>query len=202
MHTEGHGENSIKMNPRVGILLPGNIIFASMISILRATTEDHRTIAELGRIAVELAHRESAPEQTLKEYMDGHYSYDAIKEELSDPANIYHIISYHGKPAGFSKIVLDSDHPNINRKNATKLDRIYLLPEFFGMKLGYELLQFNIEYSKANGQSGIWLFTWVGNERAVKFYLRAGFKIVGSHLFKVTEKHYNENHHMLMELED
>jgi diamine N-acetyltransferase len=78
------------------------------------------------------------------------------------------------------------------------LDRIYLLKEAYGLKLGLKLLNFNIELSKNNNQSGIWLYAWIGNERAVNFYLRAGFKIIGSHNYYVNETHYDVSHHMLL----
>lgn len=100
---------------------------------------------------------------------------------------------------GFSKIILNATHPNIACENATKLDRIYLLKEFQGMKLGFKLLQFNIELAKNNHQSGIWLFTWVGNKKAIEFYLKAGFKIIGSHDFFVTKTRSNPNHHKLLD---
>ena len=44
----------------------------------------------------------------------------------------------------------------------------------------------------------MWLFTWVDNKRAVNFYLKTGFKIVGSHKFKVTDTHYNQHHQMYL----
>ena len=62
---------------------------------------------------------------------------------------------------GFSKIILNAKHPNIVTENVTKLDRIYLLKEFYGLKIGLELLNFNIELSRNNNQSGIWLYTWI-----------------------------------------
>ncbi len=69
--------------------------------------------------------------------MDKHYNDDAIKKELDDQNNIYHIISYNVRPAGFSKIVLNAKEPAIAAENVTKLDRIYLLKEYFGLKLGF-----------------------------------------------------------------
>jgi ribosomal protein S18 acetylase RimI-like enzyme len=45
----------------------------------------------------------------------------------------------------------------------------------------------------------MWLYTWTGNERAVSFYLKAGFKIIGSHNFKISATHSNPNHRMLLE---
>ena len=68
--------------------------------------------------------------------------------------------------------------------------------EFFGKKLGLKLLDVITQYSKEHNQSGIWLFTWIGNERAIDFYKKAGFEIIGSHEFKVSETHYNPNHQM------
>jgi hypothetical protein len=108
-----------------------------MINIQKATTPDYKIIARIGRIAVEEAHRESCSEQDMNDFLGTYYNDDAIKAELSDPCNIYHLLTYNGHPAGFSKIVLNAAHPNIVTPAATKLDRIYLLDQYFGQKLGY-----------------------------------------------------------------
>jgi diamine N-acetyltransferase len=171
-----------------------------MISIIRATMEDHRPIVAIGKVAVEEAHRDSTSAENLNQYLEKNYNDNAIREELDDPNNIYHIVSYNGEPVGFSKIILNTKEPGIEAENITKLDRIYLLKEFYGLKLGLELLNFNIAVAKNNNQSGIWLYTWTGNKRAIDFYLKAGFIIAGSHKFYVTETHYNLNHLMFLEL--
>jgi ribosomal protein S18 acetylase RimI-like enzyme len=170
-----------------------------MISITRATENDYEVIVNIGNISVGEAHRDSCSEKDMNEYLENHYNDIAIKAELNDAKNVYHILTYNGKPVGFSKIVFNAEHPNIDQKNVTMLDRIYLLKEFQDLKLGFELLKFNIELSKINHQSGIWLFTWIGNTRAVNFYLKAGFKIIGAGMFKVSETHYNENHQMFLD---
>jgi diamine N-acetyltransferase len=171
-----------------------------MISVKKATEEDYQSIVAIGKVAVEEAHRNSTSAENLHVYLEKHYNDDAIREELTDPENIYHIISYNGKPVGFSKIILNAKEPGINAANVTKLDRIYLLKEFYGLKLGLELLNFNIGVAGKNKQSGIWLYTWTGNKRAIDFYLKTGFTIIGSHKFYVTETYYNLNHLMFLEL--
>lgn len=170
-----------------------------MITITRGTEKDFKSIVDIGNISVGEAHRDSCSAEDMQEYLETHYNDTAIQEELSNLNNVYHVINYNGKAIGFSKIVLNAAHPNIAQKNVTKLDRIYLLKEFQELKLGYELLKFNIEFSKKNNQSGMWLFTWIGNTKAVNFYLKTGFKIIGSHMFKVSESHYNENHQMFLD---
>ena len=173
-----------------------------MISIKRATEKDYKSIVQIGNISVWEAHRDSCSAKDMKEYLEKNYNDITIKEELNNSNNLYHTLNYNGRPVGFSKIVLNTGQPNIAQENVTKLDRIYLLKEFQELKLGFELLKFNIELSKKNNQSGIWLFTWIGNTRAVNFYLKAGFKIIGSHMFKVSETHSNENHEMFLDLSE
>lgn len=172
-----------------------------MISILKANLEHAQIISEIGRISVEEAHRDSCPTEDLSQYLEKNYNVEIIQDELNDEKNMYHLIYSDGEAAGFSKIILNSIHSNIQQTNITKLDRIYLLNKFFNRKLGFELLQFNIELSKKNNQFGIWLFTWVGNERAIKFYQKNGFEIIGAHNFQVTESHYNQNYQMFLALD-
>jgi GNAT superfamily N-acetyltransferase len=169
-----------------------------MISFIRAAAHDSETIVNIGLVSVKEAHLGSCPEEILDEYLSNHYNNDTIKKELAEPQNIYHIITYNNQPAGFSKIIFNAPHAAINRTNTTKLDRIYLLKEFQGAKLGYELLKYNIALAKSHGQSGIWLFTWVGNKKAVIFYTKAGFTTIGNHNFHVAQEYYNANYHMLL----
>lgn len=168
--------------------------------IRRATEDDSKVIADIGRAAVEESHRDSCPVADMNYFLDTHYNEAAIKDELNDPANIYHLILYNGQTAGFSKIILNAAHARIPHNNVSKLDRIYLDKDFYDLKLGYRLLQHNIDLSKESGQHGMWLFTWVGNQRAVSFYKKNDFTVIGDHKFKVSDTHYNEHHQMWLQL--
>ena len=170
-----------------------------MISVIKATERDSHSIADIGKISIAESHGDSCTVEEMNEYLERNYNSDAIKKELNDINNIYHIINYNDKPVGFSKIILSAKHPNIFTENVTKLDRIYLLKEFYGLKLGLALLNYNIELSRSNNQSGIWLYTWIGNNRAINFYLRAGFTIIGSHKFYVTKTHYDLSHQLFLD---
>lgn len=169
-----------------------------MISITQATKKDIHSIIHIGKLSIVASHRESCSADDMNEYLENNYNPNAIKQELTDNRNIYHIINYQDEPIGFSKIVFNAKHPNIEAKNITKLDRIYLLEGYYGLKLGLALLNFTIELSKRNKQSGMWLYTWIGNSRAINFYQKAGFTIVGKHSFYVTKTHYDESHQMFL----
>ena len=169
-----------------------------MISVIKATERDYNSIVSIGKISIAESHRGSCSAEDMNEFLERNYNSDAIKEELNDIKNIYYLVNYNDKPAGFSKIILNAKHPNIAAENVTKLDRIYLLREFYGLKLGLELLNFNIELSRNNDQSGMWLYTWIGNNRAIDFYLKAGFTNIGSHKFYVNETHYDLCHQLFL----
>jgi diamine N-acetyltransferase len=95
---------------------------------------------------------------------------------------------------------LNSPHPNIEPQHITKLERLYLLKDFYKQQAGLALFNFNVAIAKANNQAGIWLFVWKENERAVNFYLKSGFEIIGSHDFKISATHSNPNHQMFLKL--
>lgn len=169
-----------------------------MVTIVKANKDDAALLADIGCKTFIESHGHSAPAADIDAYVAAKYTSTILQQELSDPGNIYHIL-YHGQQAaGYSKIILNSPHPDIPEPNITKLERIYLLKEFYQLKLGYQLLQFNIDLSKKNNQAGIWLYVWKKNHRAVNFYLKTGFQITGSYDFKLSDTHSNPNHRMLL----
>jgi ribosomal protein S18 acetylase RimI-like enzyme len=171
-----------------------------MTRIVKATTEDANLLANIGRTSWVEAHGRSASADHIDYYVAKKYTEGAILEELKKTSNWYSLIYSDERPAGYSNIIFNATDPNITAPHVAELDRLYLLREFYDRKLGWELLQFNIELAKKNAQNGIWLYVWKGNERAIAFYSKAGFNIVGSHDFQISDSHSNPNHQMLLML--
>jgi ribosomal protein S18 acetylase RimI-like enzyme len=170
-----------------------------MTSIVKATENDLQLLSDIAKTSFIESHGMSASPDDIKMYVDEKYNAGVFRTELSNPENIYRIIYNEKKPAGYSKLMFNVEHPDIEKKNVSKLERIYLLKKFYDLKLGSQLFNFNVELSKRNDQSGMWLFVWKENQRAVNFYTKAGFRIIGSHDFKLTETHSNPNHQMFLE---
>jgi len=169
-----------------------------MTSIIKAKKENAQLLSEIAKFSFIESHGNSAKSEDIDLYVTEKYSDKVFKEELSDPKNIYHIIYYNDHPAGYSKIIFDTPYPGSPIKNITKLERLYLLKEFYNLKLGSALFQLNIDLSKRNDQIGTWLFVWKENQRAVNFYTKNGFMVIGSRDFKISETHSNPNHLMFL----
>jgi len=169
-----------------------------MATIVRATLSDIELLTQIGKKSFLEAHGKSASEENINEYVSKNFTNKAFEEALKDSNNIFYIIYFNGKAVGYSKIIFNSQHPNIPIKNITKLERLYLLQEFHSLKLGLELFNYNLNESVKHQQSGIWLFVWTENHKAINFYKKNGFKIVGQYDFQITATHSNPNHQMLL----
>ncbi|MFY0629170.1 MAG: GNAT family N-acetyltransferase [Flavobacteriaceae bacterium] len=166
--------------------------------ICKATLANAKTLNSLSTRAFLPAHGHSAPQKDIDNYITVNFSEENFIKELSNPKNEYHLIYYKDKPVGFSKIVFNLQNEYLDATNVTYMSRLYLLKEYYGFNLGKELFDFNVSLSKKNNQQGIWLAVWVENSRAISFYKKMGFNIIGSYDFKISETHSNPNHIMYL----
>ena len=169
-----------------------------MYTIIKATLKDAQLLSIIGKEAFLVAHGHSAPKKDIDNYVNQNFNEENFKKELSDVKNEYYLIYSDAKIAGYSKVILNSKNENISSENITLLSRLYLLEAFYGLNLGKELFNFNVNLSKENNQKGIWLAVWVENQRAISFYEKRGFVKVGKFDFKISETHYNPNHIMYL----
>jgi ribosomal protein S18 acetylase RimI-like enzyme len=166
--------------------------------IIRAGIEYAKGLSQVGAETFIDSHKDSAPPHEIERYVKERYSIETIRKELSDPGNIYHILERDNKIIGFSKMVLNSAHVAVTLPNTSKMDQVYLLNSFHGLKLGALLLKHNIEFSKSHGQKGMWLIVWVGNKQAITFYEKFGFHIIVQGDFQLTNTHTSPCYIMLL----
>ena len=166
--------------------------------ITKPSLADLPILTEMARKTLWESHGHSAAVEDMESYLNGKVTQEALLAELLDERNSFYWIHHEGRLAGYSKIMLDCPLEIIPAKNVTKLERLYLLQDFHGLKLGQELFEHNIQLSKAANQAGMYLYVWKGNHRAIAFYLKNGFKIIGEGLFKLSERHSNPNHIMFL----
>lgn len=169
-----------------------------MIRIDEANPSHASIITNVARQSFLESHSHSAPPADIEYYVQLKLTESVITDELTESANLFHVIYFDEKPVGFSKIVLNSSIVEVTEPNVTKLERIYLLEEYHGHRLGLKLLENCAAISRDTKQVGMWLYTWIENDRAIRFYQRFGFEIIGQADFKLSENHSNPNHLMYL----
>lgn len=173
-----------------------------MVDIQKPSLTDLPQLAELASMALWESHGHSAAFEDMNLYIRTKLSEEALRAELLDERNIFRWIRHEGRPAGYSKIIFDSPHDLVPALNVTKMERLYFLQEFHGLGLAQQLFAHSLDMAKQANQAGVWLNVWKPNHRAVAFYQKMGFEIVGESLFKISETHYNPNHVMYLEIGD
>ncbi len=131
-------------------------------------------------------------------YIANNFKESDFIKELETVENQYYLLEYENKTAGYSKIIFNKTCKDVNAKNITYMSRLYLLEEFYGLGLGKKLFDFNVLLCKKNNQAGIWLNVWVENKKAIQFYEKVGFKIIGEIDFQISKTHSNPNHVMYL----
>ena len=170
-----------------------------MFKIQKPTIQDAKLLSKLSKEAFLVSHGHSAPKKDIETYVTNNFSIENFVIELENTENEYYVIYYKDKIAGFSKVIFNSKNECLKDLNITKMSRLYLLEEFYGLDLGTKLFNFNVSLAKENKQAGIWLAVWVENKRAIAFYKKMGFKDVGNFDFKISETHSNPNHILYLE---
>lgn len=162
-----------------------------MVSFYRMTPADAALLAKIGGISLLESHGHSAPAEIMQQYVANSFSEEACRAELADDNNIFTAVVYQNEPVGYSKIILRTPHPLVDLHPVTKLERLYLLKEYYGHRLGHQLLEEAINFSESSGDKGMWLDVWQENHRAIRFYQKQGFETVGEDRFVLTETRTN-----------
>ena len=106
-----------------------------MIEIRKATATDAIHIALLGRITYTESHGHYINEkEDLLQFYNEYYSVSRIREEINDVKNIFWIVFLDELPIAFAKLSLDISFPKFSEIKSCKLQRLYILNDFIGLK--------------------------------------------------------------------
>jgi diamine N-acetyltransferase len=173
-----------------------------MIKIRLAHTSDAQLIALLGRITFIQSHSQYIKnDKDVKDFCDASFLVSKIKKELANENILFWIILYDELPVGFAKVILHKKNEFIKAKNVCQLDKIYILNDFLGMKLGNTLHSTIINHVKQLKFDAIWLVTYIYNYNAIQFYESREYQKVGAIDFIVAEKGY-KNHILMKNLNE
>lgn len=121
--------------------------------------------------------------EDMNQYLSGSFNEERLTSELSNPESEFYFAEVGGRPAGYLKVNFGEAQTDIRDKNALELERIYVLKEFLGKRVGQILLDKTLQRAREAGLDYVWLGVWEHNHRAKKFYSKNGFVEFGRHDF-------------------
>jgi diamine N-acetyltransferase len=112
----------------------------------------------------------------LEYYINKVFGIDTLKTELSDNNIEYYVAFINQEPVAFMKINLCSNLPNLDMKKGIELDKVYILPQFKGKKIGKQLLDLAFNIANRDKKEIFWLSVIDTNQEAISFYEKIGFQ--------------------------
>lgn len=124
-------------------------------------------------------------EEDLAEYLEKAYNQKQLIDEIKRTNSGFYFIYADQKIAGYLKLNINDAQMEEIVDNALEVERIYVLQQYQGLKLGKQLMEFAMQRAKVLNKAGIWLGVWEKNEKALRFYQHYGFQKISEHVFQL-----------------
>lgn len=151
--------------------------------IREAKLEDTAQISAFGARTFEQAFGSQNTKEDMEEYVSLNFSEARIRSQLLDRSSIFLLAYEDDILVGYSMLQYGEAPESVSGKNQIELVRIYVDRSLIGGGYGSKLMEACIKKASEGGHDVIWLGVWEENESAIEFYMKWGFKKVGSKEF-------------------
>lgn len=155
------------------------------VEISKITIDKVLQLQEIGRQTFYETFSEGNTEENMKSYLENSFSIDKITSELNDENAEFYFAKIGEKIIGYLKLNFGQSQTELKDDKALEIERIYVLKEFHGKKVGQILYDKAIEIAKQKKSDYVWLGVWEENPRAINFYKKNGFIEFEKHIFKL-----------------
>ena len=156
-----------------------------MITILKASFSDVKTLQEISKSTFQEAFAESNTASDMQQYLSLNFSLDKLNAELSEAESQFFIAWDADEAVGYLKVNTGQAQTDLKEMHSLEIERIYVLNAYYGKKVGQLLYEYAVEVAVKLGKTSIWLGVWEKNPRAIRFYEKNGFIAFDSHVFQM-----------------
>lgn len=155
------------------------------ILLRKVTLNDIDQLQKIGRQTFFDTFAESNTEENMKEYLDNRFSTEKLHSELSNTNSEFYFALEEDTVIGYLKLNFGESQTELKDDKALEIERIYVLKEFHGKKVGQLLYDKAIQVATETRTDYVWLGVWEENSRAIAFYKKNGFVEFDKHIFRL-----------------
>ncbi|MFC5683007.1 GNAT family N-acetyltransferase [Flavobacterium sp. MAHUQ-51] len=155
------------------------------IEIKKVTVTEIEQLQKIGTQTFLETFAEMNSEENMKQYLEDKFSINKLTSELSNPNSEFYFAILNKEPLGYLKVNFAKAQTELKDENGLEIERIYVLKEFHGAKIGQLLYNQALQIAKIHNLNYLWLGVWEENHRALNFYKKNGFIEFDKHLFKL-----------------
>lgn len=151
----------------------------------RVTTNDIPVLQEISRKTFYETFAANNTPENMTKYLDEGFSVEKLTEELSNEHSQFYFALLGDEVIGYLKLNLGGAQTELRQADSLEIERIYVLQEHHGRKVGQVLYEKAMEVAAQNKVNYVWLGVWEENRRAIGFYTKNGFTAFDQHIFKL-----------------
>ncbi|HEX2534323.1 MAG TPA: GNAT family N-acetyltransferase [Chitinophagaceae bacterium] len=121
--------------------------------------------------------------QDMRNYLQESFAEDQLTAEFEDPDTRFFLILADKIPAGYTRLRWGGPPTDPEAPSMLEIVRFYSAQEFHGHGVGQALMEFCLQFARDHGARALWLDVWQENKKAIRFYQKWGFQIIGTHFF-------------------
>lgn len=113
------------------------------------------------------------------------FSPEIQQQEIEDPDCVTIVAEVENELVAFAQVRLQAPKECVSAEHPSELYRFYVSSPWHGRGIAQEMMR-EVRAAAARSKSDcIWLGVWEHNPRALAFYRKHGFRIVGDHVFRL-----------------
>ncbi|MFY9151850.1 MAG: GNAT family N-acetyltransferase [Prolixibacteraceae bacterium] len=155
----------------------------SPIELKRVTIADLQDLQLISRQTFQETFAAVNTKENLEKYLTDSFNDQKMTAEIENPDSEFYFALLNNQAVGYLKVNFGESQTDLNDEKAMELERIYVLKEFHGKKVGQVLFEKALQIAKQHDLEYIWLGVWEHNHKAKKFYQKNGFTEFDKHLF-------------------
>jgi len=173
-------------------------VMMSKIEVTKTGKEEILQLQKIGKETFYETFSGSNTEENMKSYLESGFSTDKLTAELNSKSSEFYFAKLDSEVIGYLKLNFGQSQTELKDEKALEIERIYVLKEFHGKKIGQILYDKALEVAKDRKADYVWLGVWEENPRAISFYRKNGFVEFDKHIFVLGD---DEQTDILMKLE-
>jgi len=122
-------------------------------------------------------------EEDMSKYLDEKFSHKQLRKELINLNSEFYFAKIEKQIVGYLKLNFEDAQTEKNNLNGIEIERIYVLKEYHGKKVGQVIYNKALEIANSKKAHYVWLGVWEENPRAIRFYEKNGFVEFDKHVF-------------------
>lgn len=115
----------------------------------------------------------------FEQYLNTAFSLEAFQHIMQDPTHVLWVCEVDSLLVGYTVLTRKAGKPDL------EISRLYLDQSVHGRGIAHQVMEQSLHLARQENRPNVWLGVWQQNHKAIRFYAKWKFRIVGYKAFQL-----------------